>query len=80
MLMHLYKASDPYFTELVEVNTLEDLKELGKKYSCSLVIDLNSDYTDFMGPSLTIYDSSIEDSINGQIDRKGSKRVKQTDS
>ena len=54
MTFELYKASDWSFTENIEINTLEDLKKLAKKYDSKLIVDFRSE------PSIIIYDDYIE--------------------
>lgn len=59
MKVHLEKASDWQFKEYIEINTLEDLIALQKKYKEDLVVNFtNNNYS--KEPFITIYDDYLE--------------------
>lgn len=54
MIFKIYKASDWSFEERTEVNSLEDLMNLAKKYGSKLIVDFRGK------PSIIIYDGYVE--------------------
>jgi hypothetical protein len=60
MTFRLTKASDgwdPPTRELIEINSIEDLKSLAEQYGYSLIVDF---FTADGLPEITIYDDYIE--------------------
>lgn len=53
MIFELYRTSNPYNIEVVEISTLEELKELQIKGNDKLIID-------FLGETIEIYDDYRE--------------------
>lgn len=59
MIFTLRKTSDWNFKESIDVDTLEQLRELSKKYDANLIINFGDVWTDEK-PEIEIYDDYRE--------------------
>ena len=53
MKFKIRKVSDWNYEKEIEINTLQDLNDLYKKYDCELIVSFDDNY-------ITIYDGSFE--------------------